>query len=351
MSNFRDAYKGRSVFVTGHSGFKGSWLCLWLESLGAKVTGYSLALPTTPDHFSHLSLSGRYITGDIRDVAALGTAVREAKPEIVFHLAAQPLVRLSYTNPIETYSTNVMGTLHVLEAARKTKCVRAIVNVTSDKCYENLETPRGYRESDPMGGYDPYSSSKGCAEILTASYRRSYFSDDGATLLASGRAGNVIGGGDWAPDRLIPDIVRATQVEQVTLIRNPRSVRPWQHVLEPLHGYLQLGARLLAGDRAAAEGWNFGPAINDSRDVESLSLLFQKEWPKAKFQFAPNDDEAVHEAGLLQLDVSKAEKELGWKPLLSLEETVRWTAEWYRRFVEKNEVLSRGQLAAYQERL
>ena len=341
--------------MTGHSGFKGSWLCLWLESLGAKVTGYSLALPTTPDHFSHLGLSGNYITGDIRDASALDRAVAGAKPEIVFHLAAQPLVRLSYSDPVETYSTNVMGTLYVFEAARKAKCVRAIVNVTSDKCYENRETTRGYRESDPMGGHDPYSSSKGCAEILTASYRRSYFSDDGATQMASGRAGNVIGGGDWAADRLIPDIVRATQSGRATLIRNPQSVRPWQHVLEPLHGYLKLGARLLDGERSAAEGWNFGPAIDDSRNVEALALLFQKEWSKAKFEFGtPGDatgDATVHEAGLLRLDISKAEIELGWKPILSLEETVRWTADWYRGFVEKKEVLSRGQLAAFQEKL
>jgi CDP-glucose 4,6-dehydratase len=351
----RDAYSGRPVFVTGHTGFKGSWLCLWLESMGAEVTGYALKAPSEPDHFSRLKLNGTYIESDIRDRASLEKAFTKANPEIVFHLAAQPIVRLSYTDPVETYSTNVMGTLHVFEACRKTASVRAIVNITSDKCYENRETLDGYLETDPMGGHDPYSSSKGCAEILTSSYRRSYFSSSAEgtgpkPLLASGRAGNVIGGGDWAADRLIPDIVRATMASRATEVRRPKSVRPWQHVLEPLHGYLKLGAKLLAGESSAADGWNFGPALDDSRDVQAMAMLFHKEWPKAEFNFATTSS-GVHEAGLLRLDVSKATSQLGWKPILSLEETVAWTAKWYRAFVEKNEIVSVAQLNAFEERL
>lgn len=365
-SKMRSIYHGRRVLVTGYTGFKGSWLCLWLESMGAELSGYSLPAPSNPSHFELLKKAGsfknaRFQEGDIRDLEKLSAFVREVNPEIVFHLAAQPIVRLSYDQPIETYETNVMGTLKVFEACRRIKNVRAIVNVTSDKCYENREWIWGYRENEPMGGFDPYSSSKGCAEILTSSYRRSYFHPSNfekthSTLLGSVRAGNVIGGGDWAPDRLIPDIARATSEGRTTEIRQPQSVRPWQHVLEPLAGYLALGGKLLNGSTDFADGWNFGPDADGGREVQEVMDRFAKSWPKAKFEaFAKLDQSqrkrsVVHEANLLQLDSSKARRLLDWTPRLTFDETVKWTAGWYRTYYDQGQVISAEQLAEFEGR-
>ena len=266
-------WRGKKVFVTGHTGFKGGWLCLWLQQLGANVTGYALQPPTTPSLFE-IAVIGRgmeSIIGDIREATTLSDAVRTAQPELVIHMAAQPLVRYSYENPIETYSTNVMGTVHLLEAIRKTQSVKAVVCVTSDKCYENREWEWGYRENDPLGGYDPYSNSKACAELVTAAYRNSYFNPDKyfehGVAVASARAGNVIGGGDWAQDRLVPDMLRAIECGKPVLIRNPDAIRPWQHVLEPLSGYLLLAESLLTHGPANAEAWNFGPHDADAKPV------------------------------------------------------------------------------------
>lgn len=353
------AYRGKRVLVTGHSGFKGSWLCLWLERLGAEVAGYSLSTPpSTPSHFELLKKAGsfknaRFQDGDIRDLTALTAFVKEVKPDIVFHLAAQPIVRRSYDQPIETYDTNVMGTLKVFEACRQAKSVRAIVNVTSDKCYENREWLWGYRENEPMGGYDPYSSSKGAAEILTSSYRRSYFHPSQfekthSTLLASVRAGNVIGGGDWAADRLIPDIARATSEGRITEIRQRQSVRPWQHVLEPLSGYLTLGVKLLDGNVEFADGWNFGPETDGGRQVQEVTDRFTKSWNKAKFETLASAEKQVHEAFLLQLDSSKARRLLGWMPRLSFDDTVKWTANWYRAYYEQGLLISIDQLSDFE---
>ena len=269
-----DFWRGRRVFLTGHTGFKGGWLALWLQRLGADVTGYALDPPTTPSLFAvaRVGAGMRSIINDIRDAETLAQAMREAQPEIVIHMAAQPLVRYSYQAPVETYATNVMGTVHLLEAVRQTDSVRAVVNVTSDKCYENREWVWGYRENEPMGGYDPYSNSKGCAELVTAAYRNSYFNpaqySQHGVALASARAGNVIGGGDWAEDRLIPDILRAIAAGEAVNIRSPHAIRPWQHVLEPLSGYLLLAQRLIEDGPAHAEGWNFGPSEEDARPVQ-----------------------------------------------------------------------------------
>ena len=266
-------WRSKKVFFSGHTGFKGSWLCLWLQQLGAEVTGYALAPPTSPSLFevAHVAQGMKSLCGDIRDGAALAKAMREAVPDIVIHMAAQPLVRRSYLDPVETYSANVMGTVHLLEAVRQTQSVRAVVNVTSDKCYENKEWVWGYRESDPMGGFDPYSNSKGCAELVTAAYRNSFFNpakySEHHVALASVRAGNVIGGGDWAEDRLIPDILAAFEKSQPVVIRNPHAIRPWQHVLEPLAGYLQLAQKLYEDGATYAEGWNFGPNDEDAQPV------------------------------------------------------------------------------------
>ncbi|WP_226794305.1 CDP-glucose 4,6-dehydratase [Altererythrobacter sp. CC-YST694] len=323
-------WAGRRVFLTGHTGFKGSWLALWLQAMGAKVTGYSLPAPTRPSLFDKARVADRlhHIEGDIRDAGALSAAVAQARPEVIFHLAAQPLVRLSYEDPAGTYATNVMGTVNLLEAARATPGVRAIVAITSDKCYENREWHWPYREEDPMGGHDPYSSSKGCCELVISAWRRSFFSDEGP-LLASGRAGNVIGGGDWATDRLIPDLVRAFEAGAAPLIRSPHSVRPWQHVLEALRGYIMLAERLLEGERGFGEGWNFGPLEEDAQPVRWIVDRMQARWggtvpAKRQSGFHP------HEAGLLRLDCSKARNLLGWKPALPLEAALDWIVEWHK---------------------
>lgn len=351
---FNGIYRGKNVFITGHTGFKGSWLSYWLTNIGANVIGYSNEIPTKPSHFELLNLNIKNIFGDIRDLEKLDIAIRENKPDIVFHLAAQPLVRLSYKNPIETYEANVIGTLKVFEACRLNN-IKAIVNVTSDKCYENKEWVWGYRENDPMGGYDPYSSSKGCAEILTSSYRNSFFNlneykKSHETLLASARAGNVIGGGDWADDRLICDVVRAASKSEVVSIRNPKATRPWQHVLEPLSGYLLLGQRLLEGKKEFADGWNFGPSEESNNNVGDVLLELKKHWEKVEFKFEANLQNP-HEANLLKLDCSKANIKLGWKPTWDSKTAFKRTIKWYKSFYESGEILTSDDLKNYTDNM
>ena len=325
-------WRGRRVFVTGHTGFKGGWLTLWLASLGAEVTGFALTPETTPNLFSVAKVDRvcSSIIGDVRDIDTLTNAVRKAAPEIVLHLAAQPLVRRSYGQPVETYATNVMGTVHCLEAARQTPGVRAVVVVTSDKCYENRNWVWAYRENEAMGGHDPYSNSKGCSELVTAAYRDSFFAGaEGSCRVASGRAGNVIGGGDWSEDRLIPDMIRAFEAGRSVEIRAPTATRPWQHVLEPLHGYLALAERLAAAEARCDEGWNFGPADADCKPVSYIVERLVKGWGEtASFHLATAPQ--PHEAFLLKVDASKAIARLGWRPLLDLDQALDWTLEWYR---------------------
>ena len=328
-----EIYKNRRILVTGHTGFKGSWLCEWLLMLGAEVHGFSNGVPTKPALFSQLRLARRIaedIRGDIRDRAAVLRAVTRIKPDSVFHLAAQPLVRLSYERPVETFDTNVMGTVHVLDALRRLKNKCSAVLITTDKCYENRETTRPYREDDPMGGYDPYSCSKGCDELVISSYRRSFFGDPaGKVWIASARAGNVIGGGDWAKDRIIPDCFRALQKGLPIPVRNKVSTRPWQHVLEPLSGYLTLGAALDARKdfAAVATGFNFGPNPNANRTVKEVVEELLKHASGSWIDKC--DPKAVHEAGLLNLDIRKAAKILKWRPTWNFEETIARVAEWY----------------------
>ncbi|HET9275464.1 MAG TPA: CDP-glucose 4,6-dehydratase [Gemmatimonadales bacterium] len=328
-------WRGRRVFLTGHTGFKGAWLALWLERLGARVTGY--ALPPEegrPSLFEAAGIAGGIDSrfGDIRDVDALSAAMRAAEPDVVLHLAAQALVRRSYAEPLATYATNVMGTAHLLEACRSLPSVRAVVVVTSDKCYENREWPHAYREPDPMGGHDPYSSSKGCAELVTAAYRASFFGRPDAPAIASARAGNVIGGGDWAEDRLVPDLIRGLGRNEPVPIRSPGATRPWQHVLEPLRGYLVLAERLVSDPRGAAEAWNFGPNDRSVVTVRVLAEAVAREWGGGggDLRFGTGGD-ALHEATFLGLDWGKARARLGWSPLLGLEEAVEMTVGWYRR--------------------
>ena len=333
------SYKGKRILVTGHTGFKGSWLCEWLLSLGADVHGLSLPPPTKPSLFVQLKLAKRvksHTIGDVRDLATVKNVMRRVKPDFVFHLAAQPLVRLSYEKPVETFDTNIMGTIHVLEAVRQAFCtgnakkVCSVVCITTDKCYENKETSRPYREDDPMGGYDPYSCSKGCDELVISSYRRSFFgTKDSPVWVASARAGNVIGGGDWALDRIVPDCMRALAKGKVIPVRNKFSTRPWQHVLEPLGGYLTLGAALAQRKRfdAVCGGFNFGPDPKANRTVEELVREILK-WSRGKW-VDRSDHKAVHEAGLLNLDIRKARHVLGWKPKWGFETTVKNTVLWY----------------------
>jgi len=322
-------WKDRRVLITGHTGFKGSWLSLWLTELGAQVTGLALA-PVSPSLFEQARVADRvrHIVGDIRDLAAVEQAVAEARPEIVFHLAAQPLVRLSYDQPVETFSTNVQGTVHVLDACRRAPGLKGIVCVTSDKCYENQGWAWPYRESDPMGGHDPYSASKGATELVATAYRRSFFHSGESALLATARAGNVIGGGDWAADRLIPDIVRALLAGVDVDIRSPHSVRPWQHVLDALGGYILLASRVLAGDRQVADGWNFGPDDSDARPVAWIVQQMLGAWGRGDWR---NDDAPkVHEASLLRLDCSKAMAELGWRPTWPLAKALEMIVAWHQ---------------------
>ncbi len=348
---FKDIYKGRSVLITGITGFKGSWLAYWLTELGANVSGYSLSCPTDPGHYNILELDVPVVIDDIRNRDSLADAVNKYKPEIVFHLAAQPLVRYSYDNPVETYETNVIGTLNVFEACRKNRDVMAILNITSDKCYENKEWPWGYRENDPMGGYDPYSSSKGCSEILTQSYKESFFNINNykkthKTLLASCRAGNVIGGGDWAEDRLIPDIVKAASKNNEVIIRSPKSIRPWQHVLEPLSGYLLLGQKLLEGKREFSGAWNFGPDDDGNVEVEEIVKTMESHWPRVKYKIK-QDKNSPHEANMLKLDCSKARSKLKWKPVWDTHTAVTLTTKWYKHYYENGTLATVDDLNLY----
>lgn len=344
------AWTGRRVLVTGDSGFKGSWLALWLHAMGAKVTGFSLPPPSDPSLFDMARLGDLidHVEGDVRDPAAVRDAVERARPAAIFHLAAQPLVRLSYDQPIETYAANVMGTVHLLEAARQVGGVAGIVCVTSDKCYENREWDWPYRETDPMGGHDPYSSSKGCAELVISAWRRSYFQDSGPAL-ASVRAGNVIGGGDWAADRLVPDLVRAFEAGMPPLIRSPESVRPWQHVLEALGGYLMIAERLLAGERRFADAWNFGPADEDARPVSWIVDRMRSAWSDDAAPPTLDEGPRPHEAGLLRLDCSRARSALGWQPALRLAQTIDWIVDWHQRVGagEDARVVTLEQIAKY----
>lgn len=325
-------WRGKKVFVTGHTGFKGSWLMLWLNSLGADACGFALDPPSNPSLFARADVANhcKSVHGDVRDLGAVGAAMNAFKPEIVIHMAAQALVRSSYEDPVTTYATNVLGTVNVLEAARQCRSVAAIVNVTSDKCYENREWVWGYRENDPMGGHDPYSSSKGCAELVGSAYARSYFCNPDGPCLASARAGNVIGGGDWALDRLVPDMMRGFLRNEDVQIRRPEAVRPWQHVLEPLSGYLLLAEKLIAGGHAFVGGWNFGPSQSSVQPVRLVADEICALWGAPRRWIDASDPAAVHEARLLQLDSTKARVELGWRPRWSFKEALAATVDWYQ---------------------
>jgi CDP-glucose 4,6-dehydratase len=333
MAMNADFWRGKCVFLTGHTGFKGSWLSLWLQSLGAKVHGFALEPFSKPNLFNAARIvdgMASHTIGDIRDAATVQKAMQVSRADIVIHMAAQPLVRLSYTEPVETYATNLMGTIHVLESARYVPSVKAIVVVTTDKCYENKEWSWGYREDEPMGGHDPYSSSKGCAELVTSAYRSSFLQGQGKAV-ATARAGNVIGGGDWAVDRLIPDILRAFEQNQPVVIRNPLSTRPWQHVLEPLSGYLNLAEKLYTQGQAFAEGWNFGPKEEDARPVQFIVEHMAKAWGQSAI-FIQDRGAHPHEANYLKLDISKAKSRLGWHPrwplATALEHITCWHQAW-----------------------
>ncbi|HEY1090195.1 MAG TPA: CDP-glucose 4,6-dehydratase [Burkholderiaceae bacterium] len=335
-------WRGKRVLLTGHTGFKGSWLSLWLHSLGAEVHGYALAAPTTPALFDVARVKAVLASStlaDVRDLAAVQRAMNAARPDIVIHMAAQPLVRLSYQQPVETYATNVMGTVHVLEAARHCASVRAIVNVTTDKCYENHERAAGYREDEPMGGHDPYSNSKGCAELVSSAYRRSFFGNSD-TALATARAGNVIGGGDWAADRLVPDILKAFERGEPVVIRNPHATRPWQHVLEPLSGYLQLAEKLYEQGQGFAEAWNFGPEADDARPVQWIVEQLVAQWG-GQAAWRLDDAEHPHEAHMLQLDISKVRARLGWQPRWPLAEALRRIVEWHQAWLGQADMQAR----------
>lgn len=342
-------WRGKRVLVTGHTGFKGSWLSLWLQSLGAELYGLALAPPTKPSLFDEACVGKGMssMIGDIRDLDVVMNAVASSRPEIVIHMAAQPLVRYSYSHPVETYATNVMGTVHVLEAVRCVGVTKVVVNVTTDKCYENKEWVWGYREDEPMGGYDPYSNSKGCAELVTSAYRRSFFEHDGIAL-ASARAGNVIGGGDWALDRLVPDILRAFEAGEPVTIRNPISTRPWQHVLEPLSGYMTLAERLWASGQEFAEGWNFGPQDRDARPVQWIVERLAAKWGDgAAWEVVQGDH--LHEANYLKLDISKAQQYLRWSPRWSLETALDKIVDWHKGWLDGRDasVLCQAQIKEF----
>lgn len=326
-------WRGKRVFLTGHTGFKGSWLSLWLQSMGAELHGYALNPTTNPALFdeAHVAQGMKSVIGDIRDYGSLAEALKQSRAEIVIHMAAQPLVRLSYDQPVETYATNVMGTVHLLEAIRQVGGVRAVVNVTTDKCYENKEWVWGYREDEPMGGYDPYSNSKGCSELVTSAYRRSFFQKSD-TALASARAGNVIGGGDWALDRLVPDILRAFERKEPVVIRNPYATRPWQHVLEPLSGYLTLAQKLYEDGQSYAEGWNFGPNEDDAKPVQWIVEELVNDWGAgASWQLDCGDH--PHEANYLKLDISKVKARLSWMPRWSLAKALGEITAWHQAWL------------------
>ena len=325
-------WKGRRVFLTGHTGFKGSWLSLWLQQMGAEVTGYALLPPSTPNLFDMASVAEGMpsIIGDIRDYDGVLSAMKAACPEIVIHMAAQPLVRYSYENPVETYSVNVMGTVHVLEAVRHVSSVRAVVNVTTDKCYENQEWAWGYRENERLGGHDPYSNSKGCSEMVSKAYQESFFSPEGRVAMATARAGNVIGGGDWAQDRLIPDVLSGLIRGEKIVIRYPHATRPWQHVLEPLRGYLMLAEALVLQGQAYASPWNFGPRDHDVKPVSWIVDRLVAGWGDGS-GWSLSGDLHPHEAHALKLDISKAEHQLKWRPVLPLEDALNLILSWYKK--------------------
>ena len=353
-------WQGKRVFLTGHTGFKGSWLCIWLQSLGASVTGYALAPPTTPSLYDSAKVANGMdtVTNDVRDLQSLQKAMLQSRPEIVIHMAAQSLVRESYAQPVDTYAVNVMGTVNVLEAVRQTPGVKAVVNVTTDKCYENREWAWGYRENEPMGGYDPYSSSKGCAELVSSAYRSSFFNPlayaQHGVAVATARAGNVIGGGDWAKDRLIPDMINAFEAGKPAIIRNPHAIRPWQHVLEPLRAYMTLAEHLYTQGPAFAEGWNFGPNDDDARSVGWIAQQLTLQWGQnAGWQADAGGH--PHEASYLKLDISKARSRLKWHPLMRLETALDMIVTWNQqrlagadvRAVTLNQIQTYQQLAAH----
>lgn len=329
-------WNNKKVFITGHTGFKGSWLIMWLHELGARVTGFALAPPTDPSLFESCKLDNllvKHHIGDIRDLDRLLDAMKQAQPDVVIHMAAQPLVRESYRNPIDTYSINVMGTVNLLEAVRHCPTVKAVLNVTTDKCYDNQEWVWGYRETEPLGGYDPYSSSKACSELVTSSYRNSFFGNDNVVAIATARAGNVIGGGDWAQDRLVPDCIRSLLENQTITIRNPKSIRPWQHVLEPLSGYLVLLQHLYVDGVKYADAWNFGPNDSDSRSVQWIVENMIRAW-ESPIEYIVDDGMHPHEAHYLKLDCSKAYYQLGWQPKWNLSQTIKKIVSWTKAHAE-----------------
>lgn len=346
-------WKGRKVLITGHTGFKGSWLTLWLSKLGADLTGYALSPPGDPNIYSLLNLQQKLnsITADVRDYGSLKKVFADEQPEIVFHLAAQALVRKSYHEPLETFHTNVLGAAHVLEAARQTESVRVVVNVTSDKCYQNREWVWGYRENDPLGGDDPYSSSKGCSELITDAYRKSFY-DGSKKVLCSARAGNVIGGGDWGEDRLVPDIFRSILADRPVAIRYPGAIRPWQHVLEPLSGYLLLAKKSFMEGEQYSGAWNFGPNHQNELPVSLLTMKIIEAWGFEK-GWSAEAEEQLPETGYLRLDSSKARALLKWQPLLNFSETIDWTIRWYKHYRENEnmEAFTLQQIETYESKL
>jgi len=344
-------WKGRKVFITGHTGFKGSWLTLWLNQIGAEVVGYALEPPTDPSIFHEARVSralSEHVNADICDTDTFKVAMQSAAPEIVIHMAAQSLVRDSYTDPVRTYATNVMGTVNLFEAVRQTSSVKAVLNITTDKCYENKEWVWGYRENEPMGGYDPYSSSKGCAELVSSAYRQSFLHDE-SVALATARAGNVIGGGDWANDRILPDAIRAFINGKLLMVRNPMAIRPWQHVLEPLSGYLMLCQQLIQQPKAFSQAWNFGPNDEDAKPVSFIADTMVRQWGQG-VQWHLDKGAHPHEAHYLKLDCSKAKSELCWQPLWGLESALDATVRWYKAWHNNEDMheFTLQQIQAYQ---
>jgi CDP-glucose 4,6-dehydratase len=338
VENLVAFWRNKKVFITGHTGFKGSWLSLWLQHLGAEIAGYALDPPTKTNLFTETKIAKNMhdVRADIRDYQTLATTLKNFNPDIIFHLAAQPLVRYSYANPIETYATNVMGTVNLLEAARQCANVRAIVNVTTDKCYENREWFWGYREEEPLGGRDPYSNSKACSELVTSAYRDSFFQKDSQVGLASARAGNVIGGGDWAQDRLVPDIITACVANSPIKIRYPHAIRPWQHVLDPLNGYLRLAEQLYHHPKKFSEAWNFGPAEHDAKSVAAITDIILQLW-KHPTSWQSDEKNHPHEANFLKLDCAKAHSKLNWKIRWNIDDALNATVNWYQAFYQGND--------------